>query len=249
MVGERTSVLRGLNMLNLSAWPRIAGSPLQTVPLRSEHLARRSTRMGLLLVAGLTLALLTSLRGATSVDETIIEAVQSVLPSWYADIGDFFNLFVRDTLIPLLWASSVIWLLWLRRHDLAGMFVLTATVGLFTNLLKQTIDRPRPTGDFNILQFPTDPSFPSGHTMTAMAFFGLWFLLSPNVLPSWAVVPARVACAGAVFFTGLSRMWAGAHWPSDVLGSLIWGSFFLLAVLSTQPLLSRLNPPRSAASE
>ena len=44
-------------------------------------------------------------------------------------------------------------------------------------------------------------------------------------------------------------MWAGAHWPSDVLGSLIWGSFFLLAVLSTQPLLSRLNPSRSAAAE
>jgi undecaprenyl-diphosphatase len=237
-------------MLILPTRSRLAASPLVAPLFRVGFVVSgsvsRSAVMALLLLAGLALAASTSLVSQNAFDEPVLEAIQGALPSWYEPVGDFCNVFLRDTLTPLLWAATILGFLYLRRNDLAGLFVLAALNGPFTMLLKETVDRPRPAGDFTVLEFPTDPSFPSGHTMTALAFFGLWFIVAPRVLPAWAVLPVRAFSAAAIFFTGLSRIWAGAHWPSDVLGSFIWGSLFLMLVLATQPLLGRLNPARQS---
>jgi undecaprenyl-diphosphatase len=200
-------------------------------------------RPAALLVAGLLLAALTAIIPSKSVDEPLLRGVQSILPAGYEDTAWFFNVFLRNTGIPALWAMTVVGFLLLRRNDYAARFVLTVTITAMTTLLKQTIDRPRPAGDFTILQLPTDPSFPSGHTMTALAFFGLWFIVSEKVLPRKAVLPVRVVCVLAVVMTGLSRVWVGAHWPTDVLGALVWGSLFLLLVVMTHPMCEKLNTP------
>jgi undecaprenyl-diphosphatase len=196
-----------------------------------------------LLLVGLLLAALTAVVPNKSADEPVLRAVQALLPAGYEDVAWFFNVFLRDTGIPALWAMTVVGFLLLRRNDYAALFVLTVTITAMTTLLKQTIDRPRPAGEFAILEFPADPSFPSGHTMTALAFFGLWFIVSKNVLPQQAVLPVRIVCVLAVLMTGLSRVWVGAHWPTDVLGALVWGSLFLVPAMMTRPLWARLNPP------
>ena len=180
-------------------------------------------------------------------DEPLLRAVQQTLPVAYADIAGFFNLFLHQTGIPVLWVLSLGGFLALRRYDYAALFLLLLAVSPLTALLKQIVDRPRPAGDFTVLEFPANPSFPSGHTTRSLAFFGLWFLVSSDVLPRWAALPVRAGCVAAVFFTGLSRVWAGAHWPSDVLGSLVWGSLFLALLMMTRPFFNRLNPPRTTA--
>ena len=204
---------------------------------------RRSLQLSALLLAGLVLAGLGSVRLTTSVDEPLLQSVQQMVPGAYADIAWFFNVFLRHTGIPILWVSTICWFLYKRRNDYAVLFVLLVGITPLTTFLKQTIDRPRPVGDFTILQFPTDPSFPSGHTMTALAFFGLWFAVSGDVLPRFLQLPVRIACFAAVLLTGLSRIWVGAHWPTDVLGSLVWGTFFLILLVMTHPYLGRFNPP------
>jgi undecaprenyl-diphosphatase len=207
---------------------------------------RRAVQLSALLIAGLALAGLGSIRPTISVDEPLLQSVQQLLPGAYADIAWFFNVFLRDTGIPFLWVATICAFLFLRKNDYAVLFVLLVLITPVTFSLKRLIDRPRPAGDFDILQFPTDPSFPSGHTMTALAFFGLWFIIAGDVLPKAARLPVRIACAAAVLLTGISRVYVGAHWPTDVLGALVWGTMFLILLMMTHPFLGRFNPPTAA---
>lgn len=72
-----------------------------------------------------------------------------------------------------------------------------------------------------------DGSFPSGHSLTCFAF---WFMLAVNAVIVHAGLPWVGALFAAAFlivtFTGLSRIYLGVHFPSDVLGGysigLIW---------------------------
>jgi undecaprenyl-diphosphatase len=202
----------------------------------------KPAHFGALLIGGLLLSSLALLESTIHLDEPLLQSVQSALPSQFEGPAWFYNVFLRHTGIPALWAATIVGLLWMKKNDYAALFAVSAFIGLFTTLLKETIDRPRPAGDFAILQFPTDPSYPSGHVMTAMAFFGLWLFMASDLLPRWAVLPARAVCVSTILLTGLSRVWAGAHWPTDVLGGLIWGSVFLALLLMIHPKLAFLRP-------
>lgn len=92
-----------------------------------------------------------------------------------------------------------------------------------TMLMKNTIQRQRPFvtwGDKIMLQgntSPTDYSFPSGHTSTAFAVATSVSL----AYPKWYVIAPSFAFASA---TAYSRMYRGAHYPTDVLCGIVLGS-------------------------
>ena len=85
--------------------------------------------------------------------------------------------------------------------------------------------RHRPTADLvAILNPSTGYSFPSGH---AVFFTWLCFMLaasiSPRVSPRWRKLVW--SAAGVVIFLACAgRVWAGAHWPTDVIGGLLLGT-------------------------
>lgn len=96
-------------------------------------------------------------------------------------------------------------------------------------LLKTLVQRPRPEG-FRLVE-ETGFSFPSGHSMAAMAFFGLVIWLV------WRYEPdrrRRNLLAGVfsliILMIGVSRIYLGVHYASDVIGgfcaSLIWLAFY-----------------------
>ncbi|MCC7363565.1 MAG: phosphatase PAP2 family protein [Dehalococcoidia bacterium] len=190
-----------------------------------------------LLVAGFTFAVLGSNHETLHLDRPLLQSVQ-LLPGSYERLAWVFNDFLRHQGIPLLWAATILGLVLVKRHEHALLFTIAIAVGPFTSMLKQLIDRPRPAGTFNILEFPSDPSFPSGHVMTAMAFFGLWFIIAAELLPRAVAIPVRVLAAATVLLTAVSRVWAGAHWPTDVAGGLVWGAVFLVLLWSTRPLVA-----------
>jgi undecaprenyl-diphosphatase len=91
--------------------------------------------------------------------------------------------------------------------------------------LKQVINRARPTLE-HLVEVNT-LSFPSGHTMSAMAFYGfLVYLCLRYNIHNWLRIPLVIILCMLIVSIGLSRIYLGVHYPSDVaagfMGGLIW---------------------------
>ena len=117
-----------------------------------------------------------------------------------------------------------------------------ALVTLLNVVLKALVRRPRPTG-FRLAS-ATGFSFPSGHSMAAMAFFGLiiWFVWR-HVRDRRRRTALTVALAFVILMIGVSRVYLGVHYASDVLAgfcvSCIWLALYTKLVA---PLLLREAP-------
>lgn len=159
----------------------------------------------------------------------------------------FFDAPVRDAVrgLPRVWFSAAMrgvsilgsrWLLvaltmpmavaaWRRCRQLAVVLLAALPVGLVLELLlKAVIDRPRPPMGVGF-----GASFPSGHVIAAVAFWGLvpfWTYLVSRDRRAWeaAAIIALLVAAGV----GVSRVYLGAHWPSDVVAGYLAGSMLLL---------------------
>lgn len=122
----------------------------------------------------------------------------------------------------LLWIALSVAMLLYRPTRKAGMAALTAMLlGLVLNnlIIKQLVGRPRPwlsVEGLHYVIFEGDPnSFPSGHTCASFAAACAWWRLAPK---RWMAV-AGMAMAVCM---GLSRLYVGVHYPSDVLmGALV----------------------------
>jgi membrane-associated phospholipid phosphatase len=97
----------------------------------------------------------------------------------------------------------------------------------------QTVHRPRPPV-VRLDVAPPTSSFPSGHTAAAVALYGCL-----AVLVLWIYGRRRGAKIAAVvlccvpFIVGLSRLYRGMHYPSDVLAGAVTGGLWLLLVIAT----------------
>jgi membrane-associated phospholipid phosphatase len=131
----------------------------------------------------------------------------------------------------LIGAVAVIALFILERR--AGWLMLIGSISsLFDNIIKLVISRQRPPADLvHILSPTTGFSFPSGHAVffTWMSFM-IAVSIAPKIRPSYRPILWIVA-ALVIVLTCIARVWAGAHWPSDVIGGVLlgigWSAFVL----------------------
>lgn len=137
-------------------------------------------------------------------------------------------------------ASAALVLTMRHRVNLALLFVFAGAARPLLSELKGIVDRPRPTGDFPRLDEVFDSSFPSGHVMTVAMFFGLWIVLAPQILPARYVAAARVVSVTVIMLSAVSRIWAGVHWPSDTVGSLLWVGTVLALAMALSPTFRRI---------
>ncbi len=132
--------------------------------------------------------------------------------------------------IALVIAGALYWLR--QRHD-AALYAITCLTGWGANLaLKEIVHHRRPLGISPKLTEAGWYSYPSGHTMMAVLIFGLGaFLLTRR-----ADVPVRVAAlaaaALATVLVAISRVYLGAHWPSDTVGGVLGGLAWIAGALA-----------------
>ncbi len=98
-------------------------------------------------------------------------------------------------------------------------------------LLKRILQRPRPT-EFRIVE-ETGYSFPSGHSMVSMAFYGyliyLIYKYAKNKYIKWSLI---VLLSCLIVGIGTSRIYLGVHYTSDVLGGFLISVSYLVIYIS-----------------
>jgi undecaprenyl-diphosphatase len=104
--------------------------------------------------------------------------------------------------------------------------IIMAGAGLLDTLLKLAFGRARPTAFFDY-PLPRSHSFPSGHAFFAASLFGgLAVLVSGRLTSPLLRVIVWAAAISLILLIGLSRVYLGVHYPSDVLagyaGATIW---------------------------
>lgn len=129
--------------------------------------------------------------------------------------------------VPLTVSSAS--LLWALRFRLEALFILlTNSSHLLNALVKRLIKRPRPTHELvTVVRVINEPSFPSGHVMHYTNFFGLLIYLLATNWRSGRLRNLLIAlCATLIVFIGPSRVYLGAHWPSDVMAGYLYGGLW-----------------------
>lgn len=99
-------------------------------------------------------------------------------------------------------------------------------------LVKDLIRRPRPpTGSVNVIAILDSYSFPSGHVMFYLGFFGfIGFLAFTLLKPSLKRTVLLTFFGSLIILIGVSRIYLGQHWASDVLGAYLLGSLTLVVI-------------------
>lgn len=158
-------------------------------------------------------------------DVTISLWIQGIDSSFFTQLMEAVSFIGRAVAVGITIALLAFGLLFFRRIQEAFFIViLPAIAGLANELAKALIDRPRPEGTLAM----GVNSFPSGHTTYATVICGCIFFLAPRVL-KWPLAARLIQVLSVLFIAlmGVSRIFLEAHWPSDVLGSLILGGLIL----------------------
>jgi membrane-associated phospholipid phosphatase len=162
-------------------------------------------------------------------------AVAQWLQSWRAPALDAFMYavsFVGYTWYPyaLAAATAILFFVAGLRSEAFGLFLSTAGSGTLNRAIKLLIARPRPAAPVvNIFREHGGQSFPSGHVTFYVCYFGFIFFVAYALLPKRTLARrlALTVTASMVALVGLSRVYLGAHWPSDTLGAYFLGGLWL----------------------
>nr|WP_294949587.1 phosphatase PAP2 family protein [uncultured Mucilaginibacter sp.] len=143
--------------------------------------------------------------------------------------------------------------LFLFKYKKAAVYVLfTMLAGLVSTIVKALVNRPRPSDDIvRIVLKTTQQSFPSGHVLFYVVFFGFLVVLMYQLedIPKylrWFVIAVSLSM---IFIVPLSRIYLGAHWFTDVTGGFLLGilCLYLLSWLYLRKPAKRDEAPDAEA--
>lgn len=150
---------------------------------------------------------------------------------------DRFMLFITEMgstfMLGLLLVISMIWL-FVKRKNLWVMlcyFITVAGGGLLNFWLKSFFERERP--NVNRIMEADGFSFPSGHSMGSMTYYGfLGYLVMRSKYKPLSKLGWVILFGLVILLIGISRIYFGVHYPSDVLAGYMAGSVWLVLCIS-----------------
>jgi undecaprenyl-diphosphatase len=181
------------------------------------------------------LALLATTMPVFQPDISVTLLLQTALPGWFGWVMiwvSWLGFSIQGMVITAL-AVVLLSMAGLRWEAVNALLSSIGSVGL-NYMIKMAIRRPRPdAGVVDVFQVLNSYSFPSGHTMFFIAFFGfllfLAFTLLRNTWKRWISIIILALLIGLV---GISRIYLGEHWASDVLGGYLMGSLVLFLCIA-----------------
>ena len=176
-------------------------------------------------------------------DVTITHAVQAFNAGWFGALMYALSWigFTPQAYLIALIVLLFLYMSGLKWETVVGFvsLILSTALGLGIKIL---IDRPRPSANLvNVISQLKDYSFPSGHVLFFTAFFGFLLFLAYTLFKhSWWRTLLLIVLGIMIALIGLSRIYEGQHWASDVVAAYLLGSVWL----SLSILIYRWGKPR-----
>lgn len=161
-------------------------------------------------------------------------------PWWLEEMGR--DLTALGGVAALTITTLVVSVFFLLRHRWQSMLYVIVSVGggtLITGVAKEFFDRPRPdlVPHGSIVQ---TASFPSGHSMMAAVTFLSLGVLIARIQPRFALkVYVMIVALLLTLLVGISRVYLGVHWPTDVAAGWLAGGAWAMLCLIVARFLAR----------
>lgn len=193
------------------------------------------------------IAILVLLNKMDRFDKLVTTYIQHFETSFLTNIMQLFTYIGSMSFIHILaFVIFIIFYFFLKDQSKLLLFiiVLLGSHYLF-RLLKQLFKRARP--DVHRLIEIGGYSFPSGHATNALCIYGiLTFVLWHHIPARWGRIILSIFSFFIIFSIGLSRIYLGVHFPSDVLAGYFAGGFLLTMIIGSYQLVIVKIDERSA---
>jgi len=238
-----------------SPGPRINLRPGPFFKAAAGRLDLRS-RKGFPVTVAATIAVLAFL-GFLSIVEDVLEPVMGLMDRaaqasvllvrtplltkffWIATLMGDWRVMIVETLV-----AALLLAVWGHPRRAGSVAILVLTGQLVSTLLKGFVDRPRPSASLALIAEPTSASFPSGHALAGVLLFGtLALMLAASKQRPWLRISGTVGIAAVSIAIGVSRVYLGVHYASDVLASWLLGMTMLATWAAAVLVWGRTQPP------
>lgn len=257
---------------DLTSWPSRFGRSIASWVIEAADRVRRSDDdarlpyvvLALVCLVGLTAAALTTALsaeiyedvvekdGSATLDQPVLEQmIEWRSPARNDLVTDFTDLGSSAVMPIIALTSAVLLALWWRKvTPLLLMAVVAGGSLVMTVVGKQLVGRVRPAHELGVPPYESSPSFPSGHSLNSWVIFAMIAYLVVcrlrNRLGRAATVVAAMVLAVAM---GMSRVYLGHHWLTDVLVAWALGTAWLIVVITAHRLaltVQRHSPTQPA---
>ena len=236
---------------DLTSWPTRSGRRLALLALAATRWVSAHTLLVIIAVAGGILATaMTGVSaeiydaveegdGVTGLDRPALDAAISLrtplneqVATWFTDLGGPVGMAVLATVVTVALA-----LLWRSRTPVVLMVIAVAGSLSMTTVGKALVGRARPPLADAVPPFESSPSFPSGHSLNSVVIAGLVAYLLVRRQRRKRTRALTLALAGLFAVAmGVSRVFLGHHWLTDVLVAWTLGLAWLAVVITAHRL-------------
>ncbi len=183
--------------------------------------------------------------GISGLDQPVLDRVVALRTPGLDQAVTVFTTIGGPVGMPVLAVLAVIVLAVTARRWTAVILMLVAAAGslLMTVAGKDLVGRARPPAALAVPPLESSPSFPSGHTLNATVLTTVVvYLVLLRTTAAWQRVVAVVLGALFIAGMGLSRVYLGHHWLTDVIAGWAIGLAWALAVVTAHRLHLTLSP-------
>ncbi|MBF4631143.1 phosphatase PAP2 family protein [Clavibacter michiganensis subsp. phaseoli] len=249
---------RFLGARDLTRWATPVGRILARVVQRIMRVLGPHAALVITLLVGLVLAFglaaiaaqvydnVTDADGVAGLDKPLLAFMIGIRTPWLNEAATAYTDVAGVVIMPIIAVVTMLFLAIRRRSWTPIILVLAAGGGslLLTIAGKDIVGRARPDLADAVPPYETSPSFPSGHTLNAVAIAGIlaYLLLLRQHRRLTRVLSIAVAVVFAVTI-GISRVYLGHHWFTDVLAAFFLSGAWLALVITAHRLYLTARRP------